>query len=124
MRTEIPGDLRAPSLARRFVTTAFDGEANSVPPPEPEDLVLVASELVTNAVRAGATTIGVELVAAADRVELRVTDDATGWPTMRHADWDDLSGRGLEIVEDIADEWHATDLSNGKQVTVAWSRPD
>lgn len=121
MKTEIAGDFRAPAAARRFVTSAFH-VAGSTAPPEPDDLVLVVSELVTNAVRAGATVIGVELEVAAHRVELRVTDDASGWPTPRHAHWDDPAGRGLEIVDDLADEWHATDLARGKRVTVAWSR--
>jgi anti-sigma regulatory factor (Ser/Thr protein kinase) len=121
MRTELPGDVRSPAAARRFVTSAFASQGGRPIPPRPEDLALVVSELVTNSVRAGATVIGVELVVAADRVELRVNDDAPGWPTQRQPTWDDLGGRGLEIVAEIADEWRATDLPRGKQVTVAWS---
>jgi hypothetical protein len=33
-----------------------------------------------------------------------------------------VSGRGLEIVGKIADEWHTTRLSPGKRVTVTWRR--
>lgn len=124
MRTDLDADLSAPAAARRFVTSAFGGQSVDDISPRPDDLVLVVSELVTNAVRAGATRIGVELLVADQRVELRVDDDASGWPTPRPADEEDVGGRGLHIVEIVADEWHTTDLGQGKQVTVAWSRPD
>lgn len=123
VRTDLPGDVTAPAAARRFVTSALADRSGEEASPQPDDLALVVSELVTNAVRAGATRIGVELLVAEHRVELRVDDDASGWPTPRQAEDGDLDGRGLQIVEVVADEWHATELDRGKQVTVIWSPP-
>lgn len=120
MRTDLPGDVSAPAAARRFVAAAF-ADRSGDDSPRPDDLALVVSELVTNAVRAGATRIGVELLVAEHGVELRVDDDASGWPTPRLAEEGDLDGRGLQIVEVVADAWHTTELSRGKQVTVTWS---
>ena len=122
MRTDLPGDVHAPAAARAFVLGALDDAAVPLGLPKSYDVVLVVSELVTNSVRAGATAIAVELTATEDRLELSVIDDAGGWPATRHPTWDDTRGRGLAIVEDVADEWHSTVLDRGKRVTATWSR--
>lgn len=124
MRANFPGDLRAPGAARRWVVSALNEVHDAPSDPRLDDLVLVVSELVTNSVRAGAEVVDVELAYADDVVELRVTDDAPGWPEPRTADWDEANGRGLAIVADVADRWHATSLRRGKRVTVAWMRSD
>ena len=128
MRTELLADVHAPAAARRIVETALGdllvGADDATPGPRPEDVVLVASELVTNAVRAGASRIGVELTAVGECLELGVTDDATGWPTTRHPSWDETGGRGLAIVEKVADEWTTMTLATGKRVTATWSLVD
>lgn len=120
MRIDLAGDRQAPAKARRFLTAALAELPGRTPALRADDVVLVASELVTNSVRAGATVIEVELVVGEEGVELQVSDDASGWPTLRQAATDDLDGRGLQIVEDIADEWHTVSLTPGKRVAVAW----
>lgn len=122
MRTRLSGDLRAPAAARRFVTAVLEGLLPEDATPRPDDVVLVVSELVTNSVRADAAGIDVELVVHEDCVELQVADDAPGWPNVHHAAVEDVSGRGLEIVATLADEWHTTRLARGKRVTVSWRR--
>lgn len=121
MRTRFSGDVRAPAAARRFARSALAQLADDVPAGRPDDVVLVVSELVTNSVRAGASDIVVELGIVDGRLELQVGDDAPGWPSVHHAGFDDTTGRGLEIVGKVADEWHTTRLSPGKRVTVTWS---
>jgi anti-sigma regulatory factor (Ser/Thr protein kinase) len=115
------GDVRAPAAARRFVRSAVAELAGDAPG-RADDVVLVVSELVTNSVRAGASGIDVAIAIVEDCLELQVDDDAPGWPNVHHADFADVSGRGLEIVGKIADEWHTTRLRPGKRVTVTWSR--
>jgi anti-sigma regulatory factor (Ser/Thr protein kinase) len=122
MRIVLGGDVRAPAAARRFVGSAGGQLLGDGDSPQVDDVVLAVSELVTNSVRAGATQIQLTLDVADDSVELHVSDDAPGWPAVRHPDLDDPGGRGLAIVEDVADEWHATGLDRGKRVTVRWSR--
>jgi anti-sigma regulatory factor (Ser/Thr protein kinase) len=122
MRTELPVDVHAPAAARRFVLSSVGPIDPDAAWPPVDDIVLVVSELVTNAVRAGAAGIGVELVVGDGTLELHVTDDAPGWPTMRHAEWDDLAGRGLAIVGDVVEAWHTTNFGSGKRVTATWSR--
>jgi anti-sigma regulatory factor (Ser/Thr protein kinase) len=120
----LTGDLHAPAAARRFAASALADMAGAAVPPRHDDVMLVVSELVTNSVRAGATAITVELDVSHDRVELRVGDDAAGWPTPQHPGWEEAHGRGLAIVEEIADDWHATSAGRGKRITATWSRSD
>jgi signal transduction histidine kinase len=122
MRTELPADVHAPARARRFVIASLGRLSHGLSSSRGDDVVLVVSELVTNSVRAGASTVDVELVISADRIRLEVTDDAPGWPELRHADPDDITGRGLSIVQDLADDWRTSSLTPGKRVTVTWSR--
>jgi anti-sigma regulatory factor (Ser/Thr protein kinase) len=122
MRTQLPADLRAPAAARRFVDAPLRDMLGRADKPAAEDVVLVVSELVTNAVRASADVISLSLTVDEDRVEVEISDDAAGWPTPRNADTDDPSGRGLAIVEELADRWHATELYPGKRITVTWFR--
>lgn len=122
MKTQLAGDLRAPGAARRFVGAPLRDLLGRATRPAAEDVVLVVSELVTNAVRASAGVIGLSLVVEEDRVEVEISDDAAGWPTPRQADWEDPSGRGLAIVNELADRWNATELYPGKRITVTWFR--
>jgi anti-sigma regulatory factor (Ser/Thr protein kinase) len=122
MRTNLAGNVHAPAEARRFVIATLGRIHQGISSSRGDDVVLVVSELVTNGVRAGASAIDVDLEASADRIELHVTDDAPGWPEPRHAEPDDLAGRGLAIVEDLADDWHTTSLPRGKRVTATWSQ--
>lgn len=122
MRITLQGDPRAPAAARRFVATQLEGALGSQGAPSTDDVLLVVSELVTNAVRAEAGEIGVSLEVRDDRVEVEVADDAGGWPTPRTVEDLEGSGRGLAIVDHLADSWQATRRHLGKSVTAVWFR--
>lgn len=74
-----------------------------------QEAVLIASELVTNAVRhgLGGTDDGVELAwqRQAARVICMVTDRSPRPPVLGSADQDAESGRGLQVVQAIAATW-------------------
>jgi hypothetical protein len=109
----------APRLARGFVDMVLNGWAL----PEPiEVLELVASELATNVVRAASDPDGhprydadgrlpllwLRLLSDGNKVMLEVWDNlpsALGAPVMKHADDDDESGRGLDMVEMLTEDW-------------------
>jgi anti-sigma regulatory factor (Ser/Thr protein kinase) len=116
MRTRLPGDVYAPAAARRFVTTGLRGVLTSTQQTLSDDLALIVSELVTNSVRANARTIEVEVHVDDEAVEVRVTDDARGWPTVRVVDPESIEGRGLEIVGHLADSWRTVAQRGGKCV--------
>jgi anti-sigma regulatory factor (Ser/Thr protein kinase) len=94
------------------------GDLLGAPAPERlcDDLELVASELVTNAVRAGSARINVALALEDDRVVIRVSDEAAGWPEPRVADIYDIGGRGLPLVSAISTSWGVRLSGTGKVV--------
>ena len=116
MRTRLAGDLRAPAAARRFVARGLHEAQTSDQQSLSDDLALIVSELVTNSVRANARTIEVEIQIGDEAVEVSVTDDAAGWPSIQVADSDSLDGRGLGIVDHLADSWRTVARPQGKSV--------
>ncbi len=119
MKTRLPADASAPSEARAFVAAQLS--STQLPPDvAAEDVVLVTSELVTNAVNAGGTTLELEILAGPHRVELVVSDDAEGWPAQGAPQVNDLTGRGLQIVDHLTHSWGTTRKAHGKSVVASW----
>jgi serine/threonine-protein kinase RsbW len=87
--------------ARRFVADAVV----DVPPDVSETITLIASELATNSVRHAATAFQIRVERLPDRVHLEVEDDGEGEPVVRTPGLTDTSGRGLQIVQALADAW-------------------
>ena len=80
--------------------------------------LVIASELVTNAVVHGEEPITLE-VALRDhalRVEVRDGDEHTGVVARRREDRGVMTGRGLVIVESLAQQWGVRTRPGGKSV--------
>jgi PAS domain S-box-containing protein len=74
---------------------------------------LIASELVTNAVRFSDGPIGLRLIRdAVLTCEIEDTGNAT--PHLRHAEDDDEGGRGLYLVAEFAQDWGTRRTRTGK----------
>ena len=112
-----PGDEAAAGAVRRELRGLQ--EALGVGSPALEDLQLAATELVTNAVRAGAHRLQVRLDAPPPHLRLDVTDDAPGAPALRATGLLEPGGRGLHIVAALCEEWGTTVTAAGKTV---WAR--
>lgn len=105
--------LRAPAVAREVVARwAIDAGVTSVA----DDLVLIVSELVTNAVRHGAPPVRVELCADAGRVTVTVSDGAPGAPERHDPGPVAEGGRGLLLVDVLAAEAGVRPQPPGKAV--------
>jgi serine phosphatase RsbU (regulator of sigma subunit)/anti-sigma regulatory factor (Ser/Thr protein kinase) len=76
---------------------------------------LLASELVTNAVRYAQGQIGLRLVLEGGLV-IEVLDDSAALPRLRHPDDDEERGRGLQVVSQVASRWGARRAVSGKVV--------
>ncbi|WP_406176771.1 SpoIIE family protein phosphatase [Streptomyces sp. NBC_00996] len=76
---------------------------------------LMVSEVVTNAVRFASRPISLRLLRT-DVLRCEVTDDSPQVPRMRRAAPGDEGGRGLFLVDQLAQRWGATRLSTGKVV--------
>lgn len=82
-----------------------------------QDLELVATELVTNALIHAHGEARLALSRSApDAVRLTVSDDGPADPLIRVADHEDTSGRGLAIVAALAERWGVEPDPPGKHV--------
>lgn len=87
-----------------------------------EDLLLVVSELVTNAVRYGRPPLTMELEAGAGTVTVAVVDGTPEHPVARVADDDAEGGRGLLLVDLVAAEQGVRPVPPGKAVWAVLAR--
>jgi anti-sigma regulatory factor (Ser/Thr protein kinase) len=103
---ELDNGPNAASEARAAVT-ALDGRANA---DVLDDVRLLLSEIVTNAVRhSGAphgARIGLAVSVAGGAVRAEVTDGGRGFaPSPRSAPWTEAGGWGLHLVDRLASRW-------------------
>ncbi len=80
------------------------------------DAELLTSELVTNAVLHARTDVCVSVAVADGAAEVGVTDSSAEIPRPRSADAAAEGGRGLSLVERVAEEWGVAEFEGGKQV--------
>lgn len=111
--------------ARRFVRVATAYQQPDVPAGVLDTIELLASELVTNAVRYG-TEPGDSLMVAVDaapgRCRIEVHDTRRRRPRVLPTSDERARGRGLHLVELLAARWGTTDRPMGKVVwaVVTW----
>lgn len=112
-RTTLRADPRSARAARRFVTSTLTRwKCQHV-----ADMVaLLTSELVTNAVVHARSGVRLTLVLGRAAVRVEVADDAPGRPVLRRAGPESLSGRGLTLLDAIADRWGVEHATPGKSV--------
>ena len=116
------GDLETVADARVF-TAGFLASWDAAE--RVEDVQLCVSELVTNSlVHGGGSRDGFKLrLAILDhRLSVAVTDSGAGRPVRKSAEWDVPSGRGLLIVNEIADRWGVEEHAVGKTVWAEFGR--
>jgi anti-sigma regulatory factor (Ser/Thr protein kinase) len=99
----LPSDRDAAVMARRLVRTRLDGVVET---PTLDDVVLVVSELVTNAVRHGRGDIELQIDFDGARVRGNVRDEGKGFAeNARTQAAGQVGGNGLHIVEQVASGW-------------------
>lgn len=85
---------------------------------------LVASELATNALRHGGGGLHVAVRATGSSVRIEVTDASPSAPRPRRPATDDPGGRGMLVVDAVADDWgvEPSPTGDGKVVWVVLQR--
>ena len=103
LSTVFPSVAPSAASARRFVAAALRRWGCS------EDFIelvlLLTSELVTNAYRHAGTDTRVSVRLDDDCARVEVRDVGRGEPELRPLDTDRTDGRGLQIVDALADRW-------------------
>ncbi len=114
------GDVRLPSLpesawvARRLTQYVLMNQWG-LGPQLTEHAVLLVSELVGNAVRhTGARVFALRLQKGRGRIRVEVRDPSRGLPCLMPVHELDTSGRGLFLVDKLADRWGADLAPRGK----------
>jgi anti-sigma regulatory factor (Ser/Thr protein kinase) len=99
------------ALARQFTRATLTGWQS---PGSHDDIVLVVSELVTNALLHGHGAPVVRLLGEADRIRIEVCDDSPLLPVSHRVA--STSGLGLRVVEQLSSAWGASRRGRGKVV--------
>ncbi|GAA2372935.1 ATP-binding protein [Streptomyces cuspidosporus] len=111
-------DPTAAARARRTVAAALRDWG--VPDDAIDDIVLMADELVTNAIEHAGGPVWLRLRLHRGRcVICKVGDGSREAPRLRHSDSDAENGRGLVLVAALADAFGARVTTTGK---VIWFR--
>jgi anti-sigma regulatory factor (Ser/Thr protein kinase) len=94
-------DVNSVGAARRFALARFD----RVTPRSLSDLLLVVSELATNAVMHARTPFFVGLNLGGGMARVEVADGSPELPSERSLALSTSNGRGLLIVATLSDQW-------------------
>jgi anti-sigma regulatory factor (Ser/Thr protein kinase) len=110
------GELDSPQAARRFVVSELQSRRRD------DRLVyeaaLVVTELAANAVLHAGSAFVVTLSVGLGAVRISVHDSSSVLPTPRRKELMGLSGRGLRLVDVLADRWGVDVAIGGKVVWV------
>ncbi|MFF2896166.1 ATP-binding protein [Streptomyces sp. NPDC057966] len=111
--------------ARRYVLQAAVCQVPSIPDDTLDTLELLASELVTNAVRYGqepGDSLKVIVEASPGRCRVEVHDTRRRHPRARPVSNERARGRGMHLVQALATQWGVAERPFGKivWVVVTW----
>jgi anti-sigma regulatory factor (Ser/Thr protein kinase) len=98
--------------ARHFVRDVLSDQ----PRETVEAAELMASELATNSVRHACSDFELAVQRSRDEIRVEVSDHGQGQPVPRTPSPRERSGRGLQIVEGLAEDWGVTPSPDGKLV--------
>ncbi|WP_409474921.1 ATP-binding protein [Streptomyces sp. HC307] len=121
MQLEIRPDPAEVGRARRWTRSRLAGSGIEADEPLAETLVLLVSELVTNAVVHTGCPAVLRLslpqpTAEPATVRLEVADGSTRAPLPRWVDGEETGGRGLALVDGLADRWGWSPEGAGKRI--------
>ncbi|WP_161367776.1 ATP-binding protein [Streptomyces sp. SID5643] len=121
MQLEIRPDPAEVGRARRWARSRLAGSGIQADEPLAETLILLVSELVTNAVvhtgRPAVLRLSLPHVVTEEAtVRLEVADRSGRAPVPRCAGDDATGGRGLALVDGLADRWGWSVEATGKRI--------
>ena len=121
-----PGDVAALSGVRQMVKAATRAWRVDEHAEDAEDIALTAHELATNALlhTEEGVTVTVRLLGGAERrLRIEVADRSTEHPQLRYAQQWHRTGRGMVLVDRLADVWGVESRGAGKCVWCEFVSP-
>jgi anti-sigma regulatory factor (Ser/Thr protein kinase) len=112
---ELPPSVTSVPAARRLVRELLRAWGA---PHDHEDAGLLVTELVANVVDhvQGEAVLTLELTLSESWLRISVADGSSIRPVVQELSHERPRGRGLRMVEEIADRWGAEDHQGGKRV--------
>jgi anti-sigma regulatory factor (Ser/Thr protein kinase) len=110
---ELPPDLASVATARTFLRDLL--EEVGVSDPTADAVILLASELVSNAVLHAGTTVTVRVVVDERTIRVEVGDRSPVPPRLGVPVAEATSGRGLALVRELSEAW-GVDAAPGRKV--------
>jgi anti-sigma regulatory factor (Ser/Thr protein kinase) len=108
----LPPATTSPWRARAFVTEALpEAESDLV-----ADVALLVSEMVTNAVLHAHSEVHLSVDSTDAGIRVEVSDCVRSAPVIRNFSDEAATGRGMHLVEEIADRWGTEPRRDGKCV--------
>ncbi|MEU6895816.1 ATP-binding protein [Streptomyces sp. NPDC046557] len=116
VQLEVGADPAEVGRARRWARSRLAGCGIGDDEPLAETLILLISELVTNAVVHTGCPAVLRMLFGGPGVRVEVADASDREPARRQAAGDDTGGRGLELVDGLADRWGWQREGAGKRI--------
>jgi hypothetical protein len=92
---------------------------------DPDSVILVMTEMVTNSIRHGSEPVIVDLVETVPTLTVRVSDGSSKKPLQPGARTGDEGGRGLRIIDALTSRWGVwLNPGGGKTVWCEFAGPD
>jgi len=110
----VGNDLAELPAARKWVADFLS--AQGIPTKLAQLAVVLADELVANAITHGAPPIEISLSTTAGIVRCEVADGSNTIPALNIADPTEISGRGIQLVAKLANRWGTSVAGPGKRV--------
>lgn len=112
IRAWFPADPRSADAARRWLRATLPSRFAL----RLDDALLLGSELVTNAVLHARSAVQVSVSVHGRTARIGVCDEAAGMPVVRAPRDGAVNGRGLRMVQTLADRWGVARTGRAKTV--------
>ena len=116
---ELPAQASSAATARSAVRSLLLGAPHRVDQQSLDRVLLLTSEVVTNAILHARTTMRLTAGVEGEQVVVRVYDGLSVVPRRRSYRQDAGTGRGMHLIEALADAWGVDETGAGKCVWFA-----
>jgi anti-sigma regulatory factor (Ser/Thr protein kinase) len=118
---DLAGESADASTARHATRDFLGGR---LPDGTCDEVLLLVSELVTNAVLHARTPLTVRMHLDTGHLRIEVEDGGDGAPDVHHASHDEVRGRGLQLVAAISTRWGVRSRRDDRPGKVVWFELD